>query len=271
MRGWSWSTIVIGDKKPRALARGVSLCYHLNYAEMLFKFILSSITYNFNMRILVIEDEKKIANNIKKGLEYLSFAVDVAYDGEQGLDFALTEPYDVIVLDLMLPKIAGIEVCKTLREEKIDTPILMLTAKGQLDDKLEGFNVGTDDYMVKPFDFDELVARIKALASRPRSKVDNELLCGNLSLNTNTYVVKIKNDEINLSKKEYALLEFLLRNKEKVVSKDKIIENVWDFDADVLPNTVEVYVNFLRKKIDEPYETDMIKTVRGFGYKISCS
>ncbi len=223
------------------------------------------------MRILVIEDEKKIADNIKKGLEYQSFAVDVSYDGEEGLDFALTEPYDVIVLDLMLPKIDGVEICKTLRAEKVDTPVLMLTAKGQLDDKLEGFDVGADDYMVKPFDFEELVARIRALARRPKERLEEKLTCDGLVLDTTNFTVTVNNSPIELSKKEFALLEYLLRNKGTIVNKDQIIENVWNFDADVLPNTVEVYVNYLRKKIDEPFKKNYIQTVRGFGYKIECN
>jgi DNA-binding response OmpR family regulator len=223
------------------------------------------------MRILVIEDEHKIANSIKKGLEQESYAVDVAYDGEYGFDLAATEDYDVIVLDLMLPKMDGVEVCRKLRkEEKVHTPILMLTAKGQLDDKIEGLNAGADDYLVKPFAFAELLARIRALTRRPKKTLDNVLSCKDLTLNTLTFEVKRAEKQIKLSKKEFALLEYLLRHKGRTLSKDQVINHVWDYDADVLPNTVEVYIGYLRNKIDRPFKnkSPLIQTVRGFGYKI---
>lgn len=223
------------------------------------------------MRILVIEDEHKIANSIKKGLEQESYAVDVAYDGECGFDLAATEDYDLIILDLLLPKMDGIELCKKLRkEENIHIPILMLTAKGQLDDKVEGLNAGADDYLVKPFAFAELLARIKALTRRPKDSLGAVLTVGDLSLNTLTYEVKRGSKKIDLSKKEFALLEYLLRHKGKVLTKDQIINNVWNYEADVLPNTVEVYVGYLRNKIDKSFKNKslLIHTVRGFGYKI---
>lgn len=223
------------------------------------------------MRILVIEDEHKIANSIKKGLEQESYAVDVAYDGEYGFDLAATEDYDLIILDLLLPKMDGIELCKKFRqEENVHTPILMLTAKGQLDDKVEGLNAGGDDYLVKPFAFAELLARIKALTRRPKDSLGVVLTIGDLSLNTLTYEVKRGNKKINLSKKEFALLEYLLRHKGKVLTKDQIINHVWDYDADVLPNTVEVYIGYLRNKVDKPFKKKLplIHTIRGFGYKI---
>jgi len=223
------------------------------------------------MRILIIEDEHKIANAIKKGLEQESFAVDVAYDGEQGFDLAATEDYEAIILDLLLPKIDGLEICRKLRqEENIHTPILILTAKGQLDDKVNGLNAGADDYLVKPFAFAELLARIRALTRRPKKSLETVLKVGDLSLNTFTYEVKRAGQEIKVSKREYALLEYLLRHKGKILSKDQIITHVWDYDADILPNTVEVYIGYLRNKIDRPFKNkpELIKTVRGFGYKI---
>lgn len=223
------------------------------------------------MRILVVEDEHKIANSVKKGLEQEFYAVDLAFDGEHGFDLAATEDYDVIILDLMLPKINGLEICKKLRREKnIHTPILMLTAKGELDDKVNGLNSGADDYLVKPFAFIEFLARIRALTRRPKQALANTLSFKDLTLNTLTFEVKRADRQIKLSKKEFALLEYLLRHQGKVLTKEKIINHVWDYDADILPNTVEVYIGYLRNKIDRSFKKKpkLIKTVRGFGYKI---
>jgi DNA-binding response OmpR family regulator len=222
------------------------------------------------MRILVIEDEHKIARAIKKGLEQESYAVDLAFDGAYGYDLAATEDYDVIVLDLMLPKKDGLSICRELRAAGIHTPIIMLTARGQLHERVEGLDSGADDYLVKPFSFAELLARIRALTRRPRNALDTVLSAGDLTLDTVTYEVKRGGIPIALSRKEFALLEYLLRNKGRILSKDQIINHVWDFDADVLPNTVEVYIGYLRNKIDRPFRNSppLIKTVRGFGYKI---
>lgn len=219
------------------------------------------------MRILVVDDEKKIADSIKRGLEQERFVVDVAYDGEEGYDLASSENYDVIVLDVMMPKMDGFEVCKKLREDENHTAILMLTAKGEVEDKVVGLSIGADDYLPKPFAFEELVARIKALARRPKETVPVKLKAGDLELDTQTYEVKKGKKPIELSKKEFALLEFLLRHKDKVLSKDQIIQNVWDYEADVLPNTVEVYIKYLRKKVDSGTKP-LIETIRGFGYKL---
>ena len=221
------------------------------------------------MRILVVEDEKKIADSIKKGLTQEAFAVDTAYDGEVGFDLAVTEDYDVIILDLMLPKMDGLEVCRQLRKKHILSPVLILTAKSQLDDKVEGLNTGADDYLVKPFAFAELVARIKALARRPRNTLGAVLVVDDLTLDTIRYLVRRGTDHIQLSKKEFSLLEYLLRNKDRILNKNQIINNVWDYEADVLPNTVEVYIGYLRNKIDKPFKDKpaLIHTVRGFGYK----
>jgi len=223
------------------------------------------------MRILVIEDEHKIANSIKKGLEQESYAVDVAYDGEYGFDLASSEDYDLIILDLMLPKMNGMQICQQLRQLNIHIPILMLTAKGEIDDKVNGLNAGADDYLVKPFAFAELLARIKALARRPKNNTGSILSVSNLTLNTITYQTKRAKKNINLSKKEFALLQYLLQHKEQIKSKDQIINHVWNYDADVLPNTVEVYIGYLRNKIDKPFKNKkpLIHTIRGFGYKIS--
>lgn len=220
------------------------------------------------MRILVVEDEHKIAASIKKGLEQESFAVDLAFSGNEGYDLAASENYDLIILDVMLPEISGIEICKKLRVENIHTPILMLTARGQLSDKVEGLNSGADDYLTKPFAFEELLARIKALSRRPKNSTGSIYKVNDLTLNTLNYEVKRSDKKINLSQKEFALLEYLMRNSNTVVSKDQIIEHVWDYDADVLPNTVEVFVGYLRNKVDKGFDKQLIQTVRGFGYKI---
>ena len=222
------------------------------------------------MRVLVVEDEYKIANSIKKGLEQESYAVDVVYDGSDGFDLASTENYDAIILDLLLPGIDGVTLCKNLRDEKVHTPILILTAKGELSDKVEGLNSGADDYLVKPFAFEELLARIRALTRRPKNSLNSVLAYEDLSLNTQTYEVKRGNTSIRLSKKEFALLEYLLRHSNTVLTKEQIINHVWDYEADILPNTVEVYIGYLRNKIDKPFSKNpaLIHTVRGFGYRI---
>jgi two-component system, OmpR family, response regulator len=216
------------------------------------------------MRILVVEDEHKIANSVKRGLEQEGYAVDVAYDGEEGYDLASSESYGVIVLDLMLPKMDGISICKKLRAEGNHTPILVLTAKGEISDKVEGLNSGADDYLVKPFAFAELVARIKALSRRPKEDLGTSLTSGDVTLDTVNFSVKRAGHEVALSKKEFALLEYLLRHKGKVVTKEQIMQSVWDYEADILPNTVEVFIGYLRGKVGD----DLIKTIRGFGYKI---
>ena len=223
------------------------------------------------MRILVVEDEHKIANSIKKGLEQETYAVDVAYGGEEGFDLASSEEYDIIILDLMLPGLDGLTICKKLRrEENIHTPILILTAKGEVEDKVKGLNSGADDYLPKPFAFSELLARVKALARRPKQVLESKLTVEDLTLNTLSYQVNRSGKNIELSKKEYALLEYLMRHNGKVLSKDQIINNVWDYDSDVLPNTVEVYIGYLRSKIDKPFpkSPQLIHTVRGFGYRL---
>lgn len=224
------------------------------------------------MKILIIEDEHKIANSIKKGLEQEAYVVDVAYDGEEGYDLAVSESYDVIILDLMLPKIDGITICRKLREEENNhTPILILTAKGSVEDKVKGLNVGADDYLPKPFAFEELLARIRALARRPRETINPDLVVDSLSLNSVSYEVKRAGKSISLSKKEFALLEYLMRNKGKILNKDQIISHVWSYDSDILPNTVEVYIGYLRKKIDMGFKNkkNLIQTIKGFGYKLS--
>lgn len=217
------------------------------------------------MKILIVEDDYKIARAIKKGFEQESFICDVSFDGEDGLDLASSGDYDLIVLDLMLPKMDGISISKNLRSQNIHTPILMLTAKGELEDKIKGFEAGTDDYLVKPFAFEELLARVRALARRPEIVSSEQWTVNSLTINTKLQEVKQKNKTIQLSRKEYQLLEYLMKNKGRVVSKDEIISHVWDYESDILPNTIEVFVKYLRNKLGK----DIIKTVRGFGYKVS--
>lgn len=224
-----------------------------------------------SMRLLVIEDDLKIAAAIKRGLELTGYAVDVVHDGDSGLAHALDDDYDAVILDRMLPgSLDGVGIAQKVRAEKVSVPILMLTARGTLGDKVEGLNSGVDDYLVKPFAFDELIARVKALLRRPRTHLGTVLSVGDLTLDTLSYEVKRGNETIKLSQREYALLEYLMNHDGQVVSKDMIISHVWNGDAEVLPNTVEVYVGYLRKKIDRPFRSKpaLLQTMRGFGYKL---
>lgn len=222
------------------------------------------------MKILVVEDEHHIANAIKKGLEQERFAVDVAYDGTEGFDLATSEQYDCILLDIMLPGMDGITMCKELRTNHNHTPILMLTARGQTQDKIEGLNSGADDYLTKPFSFEELLARIRALVRRPTTIEDPLLSVESITLNPKSFSVKRGSTAIVVSHKEFELLEYMMRHPHAILTKDDIISHVWNFDADILPNTVEVYIKNLRNKIDVPFkkEKPLIHTVRGFGYKL---
>jgi DNA-binding response OmpR family regulator len=223
------------------------------------------------MRILVVEDEHKIAGAIKRGLEQESYAADLAYDGDEGLSSALTDEYDVIVLDRMLPGLLdGVEIAKEIRANGVRTPIIMLTAKDKIGDRVEGLNAGADDYLIKPFAFEELLARIRALMRRPQDHIGNVLTIDDLSMDTQSYEVKSAGRRIQLSQREYALLEYLLRNQNRILSKANIISHVWDYDADILPNTLEVYIGYLRGKIEKPFRgPELVHTVRGFGYKLS--
>ncbi len=220
------------------------------------------------MRILVVEDEHKIANSIKKGLAQELFAADAIYTGSEGYDMAASEEYDLIILDRLLPGIDGIEICKKLRSQEIHTPILLLTAKGQVEDKVEGLNAGADDYLAKPFAFEELLARVRALTRRPKATLGHVLSVGTLTLDTLTFSVEREGRPLALSSKEFSLLEYLMRHAQKVLTKEQIIAHVWNYDANILPNTVEVYIKLLRSKIDKPFTNPLIHTVRGFGYKI---
>lgn len=223
------------------------------------------------MKLLIIEDEPKIAEAIATGLRQERMNVEVAHDGPHGYQMALHETYDAIILDRMLPGgMDGLEICRELRTQGCDTPILLLSAKGQTGDKVAGLNAGADDYLAKPFAFDELLARIRALIRRPPRVTQATLSVDTLSLDTVTFEATRAGRSIHLSRTEYDLLHYLLRNLDRVVNKDQIIRDVWDFDADILPNTVEAYIKYLRQKIDQPFpdERPLVETVRGFGYVI---
>jgi len=219
------------------------------------------------VRVLLIEDDVAIARLLKEGLEDEAYAVDIAHDGSEGYRTAAAD-YDVIILDIMLPGMNGYEVCRTLRNDGDKTPILMLTARDTERDIVEGLDTGADDYLAKPFSFDVLLARIRALLRRPNEKLEEILQVGDLKLDPSSKKVTRASQEINLTAKEYGVLEYLMRNKGKVLSKEQIISHVWDFDADVLPNNVELFIMFLRRKIDKPFKSKLIHTVSGFGYKL---
>ena len=218
------------------------------------------------MRILVIEDEVKIAQFIKRGLKEEGYAVDVANDGEEGHFLLSSNEYDAIILDLMLPKIDGLTLCRTLRKDGNQTPIVMLTAKDTVKDKVKGLDSGADDYLPKPFAFEELLARLRVLLRKKDSRVQTQLKVGDLSLDLLTHKVTRGDREIDLTVKEYALLEYLMRNAGNIVTRTMISEHVWDINFDTFTNVIDVYINYLRNKIDSGFEDKMIHTVRGKGY-----
>ena len=217
------------------------------------------------MRILVVEDEPKVASFIKKGLQEESYAVDVAQDGEEGLAFIEMNVYDAVVLDLMLPKMNGIEVMREVRSRKINVPVLMLTARDSLEDKVMGLDAGADDYLTKPFAFQELLARVRSLLRRGKAEVAM-LKVEDLVLDPATRKVKRGEVEITLTAKEFALLEYMMRNPNKTLSRTALSEHVWDINFDRMTNVVDVYINFLRNKVDKGFEKKLIQTVRGAGY-----
>lgn len=221
------------------------------------------------MRILVVEDDKKIASFVIKGLAQAGFAVDHASDGEQGLKRALAVAYDAAVVDIMLPKLDGLSMITRLREEKVFTPIIMLSAKRSIDDRVKGLQSGGDDYLTKPFSFVELLARVQALIRRSHHAPElTELRLGDLSLDLLSREVVRQGQKIELQPREFALLEYLLRNAGKVVSKAMIIEHVWGYDFDPMTNIVDVLVSRLRNKIDRDFESKLIHTYRGVGYAL---
>ena len=221
------------------------------------------------MRVLIVEDEKRIASFIQRGLKEERYAVDLAPDGEQGLYLAGLDTYDLIILDIMLPGKDGIAVCRQLRQNKIDTPILMLTARDSVEDKVTGLDVGADDYLTKPFAFEEFLARVRALIRRKQIRKSPLLKVADLELNQLTHKAKRAGKEIALTAKEYALLEYLMLNANQVVTRTMISEHVWNEDFDSFTNVIDVYVRYLRNKIDKGSEKPLIHTLRGAGYMLS--
>ena len=218
------------------------------------------------MRILVIEDEVKIAQFIKRGLKEEGYAVDVANDGEEGHFLLSSNEYDAIILDLMLPKMDGLTLCGILRKDGNQTPIIMLTAKDTVKDKVKGLDSGADDYLPKPFAFEELLARVRVLLRKKDSRAQTQLKVDDLSLDLLTHKVTRGDREIDLTVKEYALLEYLMRNAGNIVTRTMISEHVWDINFDTFTNVIDVYINYLRNKVDSGFENKMIHTVRGKGY-----
>ncbi len=221
------------------------------------------------MRILVVEDDKKIASFVVKGLTQAGFAVDSASDGEEGANLALAVPYDVAVIDIMLPKLDGLGVITRLRREKIFTPVIILSAKRSVDDRVKGLQLGGDDYLTKPFSFAELLARVQALVRRSqRAPEPTRLQAGDLSMDLLTREVVRAGKSLDLQPREFALLEYLIRNAGRVVSKTMILEHVWGYDFDPMTNVVDVLVSRLRNKVDREFEAKLIQTHRGLGYAL---
>ena len=220
------------------------------------------------MRILIVEDDKKVGAFLEKGLKEEQYAVDICRDGEEAMELAVLNPYDAIVLDIMLPKKDGFAVCRDLRQRGLLTPILMLTAKDTVEDKVAGLTEGADDYLTKPFSFEELLARIRALLRRSQDYKTKVLKVGDLELDPARRQATRSGKKIPLTGKEYALLEYMMRNNGRILTESMIIEHVWDMNYEGTSNIVNVYINYLRKKIDEGAPVKLIQTVRGYGYTI---
>ncbi len=223
------------------------------------------------MRILLVEDERRLSNVVKKGLIEEGFAVDQAFDGEEGQYLAESESYDGVILDIMLPKLDGLEVCRELRKKKITVPILMLTAKSQLENKVTGLQTGADDYLTKPFAFIELKARLQALLRRSHNQTDMNLKIDDLELDPIKHVAKREGKIIILTPKEFSILEFLMRHQNEVVTRTQITEHVWDYSYDSLSNVVDVFIATLRRKVDSESKNKLIQTIHGVGYTIKNS
>lgn len=220
------------------------------------------------MRLLLVEDQGKVARFIHRGLEEEGYAVDVASTGEDALAMAAVAPYDLVVLDLMLPGIDGLEVCRRLRRQQCSAPILMLTARDTVEDRVTGLDVGADDYLVKPFAFAELLARLRSLLRRHEEIRGEELVVGDLRLTPATHEVVRGDRRIELTSKEYQILEYLMRRAGQVVTRTMLLEGVWDYDFDPGSNVVDVYIRYLRRKIDDPFPTKLLETIRGTGYRL---
>ncbi|SNX53288.1 response regulator transcription factor [Thermoanaerobacterium sp. RBIITD] len=218
------------------------------------------------MRILVVDDEPYLTDILYKSLKEDGYSVDIAQDGIDGMEYAKLNVYDVIILDIMLPGIDGIQILKNLRNMGINTPVLMLTAKDALEDKVNGLDMGADDYMTKPFELSELMARIRALLRRDQPSKSPILKISDLEVNTLTHEVKRGNKNIILTSKEYSLLEYMMRNAGRVLTRTQIVDHVWDYEFDGLSNIIDVYIRYLRKKIDDGFGQKLIHTIRGSGY-----
>jgi len=220
------------------------------------------------MRVLIIEDEDQLAKALQKGLEYNLYVVDISPDGEDGYMKTKTNDYDLIILDLNLPRMDGIDICKNLRNEGHNMPIIMLTARRGTDEKVVGLDAGADDYLTKPFELKELLARMRALLRRGKEEKTETLNVGSLKMNPKTYEVERDGDTLTLRKKEYMILEYLMRNPGRAVSKTELLEHAWDTNAEYWGNVVEAQIKNLRKQVDKNYKFKMIKTVPGIGYKL---
>jgi DNA-binding response OmpR family regulator len=220
------------------------------------------------MRILVVEDEPKLADAVRRGLVEQGYAVDVACDGQAGLDLAEVEPYDLIVLDVMLPGLDGLELCRRLRAARRNMPVLMLTARDAIDDRVAGLDSGADDYLVKPFAFRELQARVRALLRREGQSKDPILRAGDLELDPFSHEVRRAGRPVELTSKEYAILEYFLRNPNRVLTRTQIAEHVWDYDYASMSNVVDVYIGYLRRKLADDQEPRLMRTIRGTGYQL---
>jgi DNA-binding response OmpR family regulator len=220
------------------------------------------------MRILLIEDNRQLNNSLRLSLVDDGYAVDVAFDGVEGEELAEITPYDIIILDIMLPKKNGLDVCKSLRNQRINTPILMLTARDALEDRVAGLDSGADDYLIKPFALEELRARLRALLRRESSNRGSKLEIDSLSLDPATHFVQRDGNPLELTSKEYALLEYMMRNPNRLITREMAESHVWSYDYDGASNVVDVYIRRLRRKIDDPYAPKLIETVRGAGYRL---
>ena len=220
------------------------------------------------MRILLAEDEKDMNRVITRRLTWEGYTVDSCFDGEEALDYLNSAEYDAVVLDVMMPRMDGFQVVEVMRKKGDSTPVLFLTARDSLEDKVEGLDLGADDYLVKPFAFEELMARLRVMTRRQNVRQERVYSCGDLTLDSVHHQVARGGVPIELTAKEYALLEYMIRNKGVVLSREQIEENLWNFDSIVGSNVVDVYIRMLRRKIDDPFETKLIQTVRGFGYTL---
>ncbi len=220
------------------------------------------------MRILLVEDNHRLSDSLRATLVDDGYAVDVAYDGQEGEEMALFSPYDVLILDVMLPKRDGIEVCRSLRNQKVASPILMLTARDGLDDRVLGLDSGADDYLIKPFEIKELRARLRALMRRESGNKSGNILVDDLRLDPATHYVWRDETPLDLTAKEYALLEYLMRNPNRLITREMVVAHLWDYDQTIASNVVDVYIRRLRRKVDDPYDVKLIETIRGAGYRL---